>query len=98
MKQEGAQKDDRLGDYKLPVCDTNRERRNFEGYEKKQWYSLDEIRQGDFFGTTDTDSNTDVKEKATGPYSGKGGYSKINRSARPQMRSFKSSSPRSNEN
>ena len=98
MKQEGAQKDDRLGDYKLPVCDTQKERRNFEGYEKKQWYSLDEIRQGDFFGTTDTDSDTDVKEKNTGPYSGKGGYSKINRSARPKMRPYKSSSQHTSSN
>lgn len=82
------------------VCDTDKERRNFPGPEKKQWYTLEEIRQGDFFGTTDTDSETDVKEPPTGPYAGKGGYSKIYRDAKggSKMRPFKSSSPHTKEN
>ena len=95
--QEGAQSDS-IKDYKLPVVDTDTARRNFPGYEEKQWYSLDEIRDGDFFGTTDTDAKTDVKDSYQGPYQGKGGYSKINRKAGANMRGFKSSSPRTKSN
>ena len=91
MIQEGAQSDSIKG-YKLPVCDVDTEKRNFPGYEEKQWYSLDEIRDGDFFGTTDTDEKTDKKDSYHGPYQGKGGYSKINRKAGPTMRPYKSSS------
>lgn len=82
------------------VIDVQTERRNFPGNDKKQWYTLDELRQGDFFGTTDTDAETDIKEPPTGPYAGKGGYSKIYRDAGKgaQMRGFKSSSPRTVEN
>jgi hypothetical protein len=43
--QEGAQSDS-IKDYKLPVVDTQRQRRNFEGYAKKQWYNLEELKMG----------------------------------------------------
>lgn len=56
--------------YKLPVTDTQTERRNFPGYTEAQVYSLDELRDGDTGGTTETDSKTDPK--------GSGGYTKIN--------------------
>lgn len=48
-------------DYKLPVCDTQTERRNFPGYMEEQFYTLPEIQEGDTSGTTDTDrdGNTD---------------------------------------
>lgn len=98
MKQEGAQKDDRLGGYKLPVCDVDTERRNFPGTEKKQWYTLDEIREGDFFGTTDTDSETDVDKKPVGMYMGRGNYTKDYRKSTAKMRPYKSSSPRTKDN
>lgn len=96
--QEGAQPDDRKSGYELPICDVDKEKRNFAGVEKKQWYNLDEIRQGDFFGTTDTDEDTDDKMDNTGPYSGQGGYSKIYSKKTAQMRPFKSSSPRTKDN
>jgi len=68
-----------INSYKLPICDTQEERRNFEGYEKNQWYSLAELQSGDYAGTTDTDSKTESYNDAgsTSIYkkSGKGGRS-----------------------
>ena len=94
--QEGAQSDS-IKDYKLPVIDTQSQKRNFPGYEKKQWYSLDEIRAGDIGLTTDTDSETDVKASGVGPYNNKKGYSQI-QGKNAKMRPFKSSSPRTSNN
>jgi hypothetical protein len=56
--------------YSLPVTDTAKARRNFQGYEEHQLYTLEDIRMGDTHGTTETDSKTDPK--------GSGGYTKIN--------------------
>ena len=56
-------------EYKLPICDTQKERRNFAGYEENQVYTLEDLRQGDTEGTTETDSKTDPPS---------GGYTKIN--------------------
>ncbi len=92
--QEGAQSDS-IKDYKLPVCDVDTEKRNFEGYKKEQWMSLEEFRDGDFAGSTDTDSDTD--DRKDNPHF-KIKYSKLNKKSRPQMRPFKSSSPRSKTN
>jgi hypothetical protein len=43
--QEGAQSDSIKG-YKLPVIDTDTAKRNFPGFEKKQWYSLEDLKTG----------------------------------------------------
>ena len=96
MIQEGAQSDDIHG-YKLPVTDVDTAKRNFPGYEKKQWYTLDELRSGDIMGTTDTDSETDKKVGGVKPYNKSEAYTKIQRKG-PKMRGFKSSSPRTKEN
>lgn len=51
--QEGGQRDDRVsGDYMLPVCDTNKDRRNFPGTKKTQYASLADMQ--DLLKTTDT--------------------------------------------
>lgn len=73
MSEEGAQGDSIKG-YKLPVCDVDTEKRNFKGPEKKVYYSLEDLRLGDWGGTTDTDSGTDDRKdlKEFG-----NGYSKI---------------------
>lgn len=94
--QEGAQSDS-IKDYKLPVTDVDTAKRNFPGYEKKQWYSLDELRAGDIGGTTDSDSETDVKASGVGPYNNKSRYSQI-QGKNAKMRPFKSSSPRTKSN
>lgn len=46
----------------LPVLDVDRQRRNFEGYEKNQWYNLAELKEGLRAGTTETDSKTETDE------------------------------------
>ena len=46
--------------YKLPICDVQKDRRNFEGYH--QYEGIDPW-EGDSEGTTDTDSETDVRTK-----------------------------------
>lgn len=96
ITQEGAQSDS-IKDYKLPVIDTQSQKRNFPGFEKKQWFSLDELRSGDIMGTTDTDSETDVKAPGVGPYNKSSAYSKI-QGRGGKMRPFKSSSPRTSNN
>lgn len=75
--------------YKLPVTDTQRSRRNFEGYEKNQWYNLGELQSGDYAGTTETDSQTAEKS---------GGYTPINQKSGKGGRPWKSSSNRTKEN
>lgn len=62
--------------YKLPVIDTQEARRNFDGYQVEQYFTLDEIRQGDGPGTTETDSVSDSK--------GSGGYTSINQKRGPR--------------
>lgn len=57
--------------YQLPITDAQESRRNFDGYQVEQYFTLDEIRQGDSAGTTETDSKTDS--------SGSGGYTTINK-------------------
>lgn len=47
-----------LSDYKLPVKEPDR---NFEGLQKKQWFNLAELREGDYAGMTETDSKTSGK-------------------------------------
>lgn len=54
--------------YKLTATDQDKERRNFQGYQEYTPYSLEDIRQGDPSGTTDTDFHT----HKMGP--GHGGY------------------------
>lgn len=43
--------------YRLPVIDVDTQKRNFPGYAESHFYSLDEIRQGDDSGTTESDVN-----------------------------------------
>ena len=59
------------GEYKT----TNIER-NFPGWEKKQYYTMDEMVKGDTAGTTDTDSVTAGPEE-------KEGYTSINKKKGP---------------
>src|SRR5216683_2513492 len=52
-----------LGSYKLSVTDTQKARRNFEGFEKNQYYSLADMQQEnnkfkEQSGHTETDSKT----------------------------------------
>jgi hypothetical protein len=61
----------KIESYKLPAMDCQEERRNFPGYEEKEYYTLDEIRKGDQSGITETDSKTSGKED--------GEYSTINK-------------------
>lgn len=63
-------KSSHISSYKLPTTDQDKERRNFPGYSEHKVYSLEDLRQGDTSGTTETDSKTDPK--------GSGGYTKIN--------------------
>jgi len=62
--------------YRLPVTDTQEARRNFDGYQVEQYFTLDEIRQGDAAGITETDSVTEPK--------GSGGYTNINQKHGPR--------------
>lgn len=56
-----------ISSYKLPVCDVDREKRNFPGYHEYE----NMLPMTDEGGTTETDSKTDPK--------GSGGYSSINK-------------------
>ena len=80
-----------IEEYKLPVCDTQSERRNFAGYEKGTWYTLAELQSGDIGNTTDTDSQTDDASKEAD-------YSSIYKKHGGPGRSWKSSSKRTKEN
>ncbi len=96
--ESGGDTGDRIEGYKLPIIDTQTEKRNFPGYDKKQWYSLEELRSGDIGGTTDTDTETDVKAPAVEPYNKRSGYSQINRKSGSKPRPTKTSSPRTKTN
>ena len=78
-------------DYELPVTNVNRERRNFEGFEKNQWYTLAELQEAEYAGTTDTDSQTD-------PQGEERGYTPINKKHGKGGRPWKSSSRKTKEN
>ena len=76
-----------LKDYKLPV---QNKLRNFPNVEKKQWYSLAELQEGDLAGTTETDSKTAPES---------GGYTYINKkSGKGYIIPIKASSPRAKDN
>lgn len=88
-------RDTAIDKYKLPATDTQRSRRNFEGYEKNQWYSLGELQSGDYAGNTETDSKTETSQDHSGKGEGGGkGYTKINQKSGKGGRPWKSSSPR----
>jgi hypothetical protein len=55
--------------FKLKDTDVQEARRNFSGYQVNQYYNLADMQDGDYAGTTDTDTATDTPA---------GGYSKIN--------------------
>lgn len=63
-----------IGNYNLPAIDVQEKRRNFNGYQVNQYFTMADVQQGDTSGTTDTDSVTDTDRK-TGFASG---YTKIN--------------------
>jgi hypothetical protein len=49
--------------YKLPVTDTQAQKRNFPGADKKVYYSLQDLKAGDLWGgTTETDADTSSKD------------------------------------
>lgn len=79
-----------MKEYKLKGTNTQEARRNFPGFEKNVWYTLDELRSGDYAGMTETDSKTSGKED--------GKYTPINKKSGKGGRAWKSSSPRTNEN
>lgn len=86
-------RDKAIDKYKLPVTDIQRARRNFEGYEKNQWYSLAEIQAGDLGGNTETDSKTETSQDHKGKGErGGGGYSTINQKSGKGGRPWKMSS------
>lgn len=61
---EKETKGTKLSSYKLPI---QKPRSNFDSEpKKKEWYSLAELKSGDFAGITETDSKTSGKED--GPY------------------------------
>lgn len=64
MKEEKGTK---LSSYKLPV---HKPERNFPQPEKKQYFSLAELREGDYAGMTESDSKTSGQDD--------GAYTKIN--------------------
>lgn len=67
--------------YKLSVKDCTN-----PTFNKKQYYSLDELRKGDLSGMTETDSKTSGKED--------GPYTSINKKSGPGGRPWKSSAKR----
>lgn len=62
-----------IKDYAMKGCDTQKERRNFPGYEKKQYYTMEQLVEGDTDGMTETDSKTSGKDD--------GKYTKINQTS-----------------
>ena len=75
----------KISNYKLPATDVQESLHNFDGYQVEQFFSLEDIRQGDTSGTTETDSKTASKS---------GGYTKINEKSGKAGRNWNSSSPR----
>ena len=59
-----------ISSYKLPIVDTQKDKRNFPGYERRVVYSLEDLKKGDTSGTTETDSATDSPDP---------GYTEINK-------------------
>lgn len=55
-------------DYKLPCCDVDEEKRNFPGYDKDEYFTLEEIVKGDRWGGM-TETDEDTSGKVDGPYS-----------------------------
>jgi len=62
-------------DYNLPVTDTQKDKRNFPGYNKKQYHSLAELQKGDQGGMTESDSKTSGKDD--------GQYTTLNKKSGP---------------
>jgi hypothetical protein len=55
-----------MDNFKLPVHDTQKVRRNFAGVEDKKYMSLEELQEGDTKGMTETDEAT--SGQTDGPY------------------------------
>jgi hypothetical protein len=55
-----------IDNYKLPAQNTQEVRRNFPGYSEEKHYDLESMREGDYSGMTESDSDTSGKED--GPY------------------------------
>lgn len=71
-----------IAEYGLPAIDVQSEMRNFPGYTEANYYSLENIQDGDISGATDSDSAT---EKLPGRNTG-GGYTKINQKSGPRSK------------
>lgn len=56
--------------FRLKDADVQEVRRNFSGYQVNTYYNLADMQDGDYAGTTETDSATEK---------GVGGYTKINK-------------------
>lgn len=88
-----------INNYLLPAVDVQRERRNYPGYDENQVHGLEDILQGDFSGTTDTDYAThEYTQPQRQPYlnrtGGRGGYTRINQRSGGKGRSWKTTSAR----
>lgn len=55
-----------MDSFGLSAMDTQKEGRNFPGYEKKQYVNLGDLQRGDTSGMTETDEET--SGKTDGPY------------------------------
>lgn len=88
-----------LQKYALPVTDVQKSRRNFDGVEKNEWYSLAELQSGDYAGNTETDSKTETpQDHSTKGQRGGGGYTLINQKSGKGGRPWKSSSKKGKNN
>jgi len=77
-------------DYMLPIHDCNTTMRNFPGYEKNQYFTLQDIQSGDTEGTTDTDaeSHGSAYGKPSGEFGQSGGgYTKTYKAYKNATRS-----------
>jgi general stress protein YciG len=86
----------KINNYKLPAIDVDESRRNFDGYQVEQFFTMADLQGGDEAGTTDTDYITHKGgNNSYSSYNGdRSGYTNINRKSGKGGRGWKASSPR----
>jgi hypothetical protein len=85
-----------IADYKLPVIDTQTQKRNFPGSDKKQYYTMADMQAEGQAGTTDTDSFTGEGGAEWEPRGD--GYAAIYKKHGPFGRPYQTNSPHTKEN
>ena len=80
-----------LSSFKLPKTDTQVSKRNFPGYDEKEYYTIADMQADGQSGTTDTDSFTDSDQSEKG-------YAAIYKKHGPFGREFHTQSPHTKEN